>query len=83
MLVEDGFDRRPTFVLSPIGYERAVADIVKVAGHDVIDWQVEHLDPIEGMDGTYVIYVTRWFTRNPVPAGGRDRADQAPRWLRW
>jgi hypothetical protein len=58
MVLEDGFDRWPTFALSPTEYERAVADIVKVAGHDVIDWQVEHLDPVEGMDGTYVIDVT-------------------------
>lgn len=59
-------------MLSPTEYERAVADIVKVAGHDVIDWQVEHLDPVEGMDGMYVIDVTRWITRNPVSTGGRD-----------
>lgn len=58
VVVEDGFDRWPTFALSPTEYERAVADIVKVAGHDVIDRQVEHLDPVEGMDGTYIIDVT-------------------------
>ena len=58
MVTEDGFDRWPTFSLSPAQYERAVADIVKVAGHEVVDWQVEHLDPVEGMDGTYIIDVT-------------------------
>src|ERR1041384_5522477 len=58
MVVEDGFDRWPMFALSPTEYECAVADVVKVAGRDVIDWQVEHLDPVEGMDGTYVIDVT-------------------------
>lgn len=44
MVVKDGFDRWSTFALSPVEYERAVADIVKVAGHAVIDWRVEHLD---------------------------------------
>ncbi|MGZ3143413.1 restriction endonuclease [Lentzea chajnantorensis] len=61
MAVEDGFDRLPTFTLSPAQYERAVADIVKDAGHEVIDWKVKLLDPVEGMDGTYIIDVTARF----------------------
>jgi restriction system protein len=56
--VEDGFDRWPTFELSPEDYERAVADIVREADQEVTDWQVQHLDPVEGVDGTYIIDVT-------------------------
>lgn len=55
---EDGVDRWPTFTLSPVEYERAVADLVQDAGHEVADWQVAHLDPVEGVDGTYIIDVT-------------------------
>lgn len=58
MRLEDGFDRWPTFDLSPTDYERAVADLVRVAGQEVTDWQVQHLDPCEGVDGTYIIDVT-------------------------
>jgi restriction system protein len=35
-----------------------VADIVRAAGHQATDWQVAHLDPVEGVDGTYIIDVT-------------------------
>lgn len=58
MTLEDGVDRWPTFELSPAEYERAVVDLVQAAGHEVADWQVQHLDPVEGVDGTYVIDVT-------------------------
>ncbi|WP_051030175.1 restriction endonuclease [Nocardia takedensis] len=61
MVKGDGIDRWPTFELSPAEYERAVAEIVKAAGHDVIDWRVEHLDTVEGMDGSYIIDVTARF----------------------
>lgn len=53
-----GEDHWPAFTLGPTEYERAVADIVKTAGHEIADWRVEHLDPVEGLDGTYVIDVT-------------------------
>jgi restriction system protein len=56
--LEDGIDRWPTFALTPAEYERAVADLVQTAGHEVTDWQVQHLDPVEGVDGRYVIDVT-------------------------
>lgn len=58
MTLEDGVDRWPTFELSPTDYERAVADLVRAADHEVTDWQVRHLDPVEGVDGTYAIDVT-------------------------
>lgn len=38
MAVEDGFDRWPTFALSATEYEHAVAGIVQVMDHEVIDW---------------------------------------------
>lgn len=55
---EDGEDQWPTFTLSPTEYERAVADLARASGHEVVDWQVKHLDPVEGVDGTFVIDVT-------------------------
>lgn len=58
MRLEDGVDRWPTFELSPTDYERAVADLVRAADHEVSDWRVEHLDSVEGVDGTYIIDVT-------------------------
>jgi hypothetical protein len=51
-------DHWPTFTLSPAEYEQAVTDIAKTMGQDVTDWRVEHLDPVEGLDGTYIIDVT-------------------------
>ena len=56
--LEDGSDRWPTFELSPADYERAVAALVRDSGQEVTDWQVRHLDPVEGVDGTYIIDVT-------------------------
>lgn len=58
MTLKDGVDRWPTFELSPADYERAVVDLVRAADYEVTDWQVRHLDPVEGVDGTYVIDVT-------------------------
>ncbi|MFC0041572.1 restriction endonuclease [Actinomadura rayongensis] len=51
-------DVRPAHELSPADYERAVADLVRASGHEVLDWRVAHLDPVPGTDGTYVIDVT-------------------------
>jgi restriction system protein len=56
--LEDGVDRWPTFELSPDEYERAVADLVRAADMEILDWRVEHQDSVEGVDGTYVIDVT-------------------------
>ncbi|MFF0065884.1 restriction endonuclease [Streptomyces sp. NPDC005279] len=59
--LEHGVDRWPTFELSPVEYEQAVAGLVQSAGHEIADWQVQHLDPVEGLDGTYIIDVTARF----------------------
>ncbi|TDD64267.1 restriction endonuclease [Actinomadura rubrisoli] len=48
----------PVHELSPAEYEKAVADLVEAGGHEVLDWRVTHLDPVDGADGTYVIDVT-------------------------
>ncbi|MFL6143547.1 MAG: restriction endonuclease [Labedaea sp.] len=56
--LEDGQDRWPTFSLTPVEYERAVRDLVGAADREVVDWTVQHLDPVEGVDGTYVMDVT-------------------------
>jgi restriction system protein len=56
--LEDGIDRWPTFELSPTEYERIVAELVRDTGHEVTDWDVKHLDPVEGVDGAYIIDVT-------------------------
>lgn len=61
MVLEDGFDRWPAFTMSPVDYERAVAKLVEDADQEVVDWQVEHLDTVEGMDGRFVIDVTARF----------------------
>ena len=59
MRLEDGFDRWPTFELTAADCERAVADLVQVAGQEVTDWQVRHLDPVQGVNGTaYIVDVT-------------------------
>jgi restriction system protein len=54
----DGSDRWPAHELSPVDYERAVACLVSDSAQEVTEWQVRHLDPVEGLDGTYVIDVT-------------------------
>jgi restriction system protein len=58
MRPNDGSDRWPAHELSPVEYERAVAALVRDSGQEVTDWQVRHLDPVEGVDGTYIIDVT-------------------------
>ena len=55
---DDGSDRWLALQLSPVNYERAVAALVSDSGQEVTDWQVRHLDPVEGLDGTYIIDVT-------------------------
>ncbi|MEV7011143.1 restriction endonuclease [Streptosporangium sp. NPDC051022] len=55
---DDGVDVWQAFEPSPAEYERAVADLMRDGGHEILDWRVEHLDPVEGVDGTYVIDVT-------------------------
>lgn len=59
MTNEEG--RWPAFDLTPAQYEQAVQDLVKATGHEVTDWQVKHLDPIDGVDGSFVIDVTARF----------------------
>jgi restriction system protein len=44
--------------LSPTEYEQVVANLVRNVGREVTDWQVMHLDSIDGVDGTYIIDVT-------------------------
>jgi restriction endonuclease Mrr len=51
-------DHWPVHTLGPAEYERAVAGIAESVGREVTGWHVEHLDPVEGLDGTYVIDVT-------------------------
>lgn len=36
--------------------------LVKTAGHEITDWRVHHLDPVTGVDGTYIIDVTVRFS---------------------
>lgn len=54
----DGWDRSPTFELSAEEYERTVVDLVNAAGPDVTDVHVQHLDQIDGVDGSFIIDVT-------------------------
>lgn len=55
---EDNEDHWPTFTLGPTEYEQAVADIATSVGQEITDWRVRHLDPVEGLGGTYIIDVT-------------------------
>lgn len=55
---DDHSDHWPAFTLTPAQYEQAVADIARTMSPDIADWQVQHLDPVEGYDGTYIIDVT-------------------------
>lgn len=58
---ESPADEWPAFTLTPVEYEQAVADIAKSVGQEITDWRVQHLDPVDGLDGTYVIDVTARF----------------------
>jgi restriction system protein len=54
-------DHWPSFDITPQAYEEAVATIAKSMNLDLVGWQVKHLDPVEGLDGTYIIDVTARF----------------------
>lgn len=44
LALEDGTDRWPTFASAK--YECAIADLVQAAGHEITNWQIQHLDPL-------------------------------------
>jgi hypothetical protein len=54
-------DHWPSFDITPKAYEEAVAAIAKSMNLDLVGWEVKHLDPIEGLDGTYIMDVTARF----------------------
>ena len=56
-----GGDHWPSFDVTPKAYEEAVVAIAKSMDLDLVGWEVNHLDPVEGLDGTYVIDVTARF----------------------
>ncbi|MEV4343494.1 restriction endonuclease [Actinoplanes sp. NPDC049596] len=57
-----GADPSATHVpLTSVKCEQAVADIAKSVGREITGWRVQHLDPVDGLDGTYIIDVTARF----------------------
>ena len=52
--LDDGTGHWLTFALTPVEYERAVAELMQAAGHEVVDWRVQHLDPLR----RWTAYVT-------------------------
>ncbi|MFC4047456.1 restriction endonuclease [Dactylosporangium siamense] len=54
-------DHWPAFDVTPKAYEEAVAAIATSMDLDLVGWNVNHLDPVEGLDGTYVMDVTARF----------------------
>jgi hypothetical protein len=54
-------DHWPTFALGPTDYELAVTDIAKSMDLQITDWQVQHLEPVEGLEGSFDIDVTARF----------------------
>jgi hypothetical protein len=54
-------DHWPSFDITPKAYEEAVASIAKSMNLNLVGWEVKHLDPIEGLDGTYIMDVTARF----------------------
>jgi hypothetical protein len=54
-------DHWPPFDITPKAYEEAVAAIAKSMNLDLIGWEIKHLDPVEGLDGTYIMDVTARF----------------------
>ncbi|MDG6108285.1 restriction endonuclease [Dactylosporangium aurantiacum] len=54
-------DHWPSFDITPKGYEEAVAAIAGSMDLELVGWEVKHLDPLEGLDGTYVMDVTARF----------------------
>lgn len=57
----DEADHWPSFDITPKAYEEAVAAIAKSMNLDLVGWEVKHLDPVEGLDGTYTMDVTARF----------------------
>jgi hypothetical protein len=60
-VVEGEDDHWPSFDITPKAYEEAVAAIAKSMNLDLVGWEVKHLDPIEGLDRTYIMDVTARF----------------------
>jgi hypothetical protein len=54
-------DHWPAFDLTPKAYEEAVAALAGSMDLDITGWDVRHLDPLDGLDGTYVMDVTARF----------------------
>lgn len=54
-------DHWPAFDITPKAYEEAVAAIARSMNLDLVGWDVKHLDPVEGLDGSYVMDVTARF----------------------
>jgi Restriction endonuclease len=54
-------DHWPSFEITPKAYEEAVAVIAQSMNLDLVGWEVKHLDPVEGLDGTYTMDVTARF----------------------
>jgi len=54
-------DHWPAFDITPKAYEEAVAAIAKSMNLDVVGLDVKHLDPVDGLDGTYIMDVTARF----------------------
>ncbi|MEU4635406.1 restriction endonuclease [Micromonospora chalcea] len=57
----DEEDHWPSFDITPKAYEEAVAGIAKSMNLDLVGWEVKHLDPLGGLDGTYIMDVTARF----------------------
>ncbi|MGI5239762.1 restriction endonuclease [Dactylosporangium sp. CA-139066] len=54
-------DHWPAFDITPKAYEEAVAAIARSMDLELAGWDVRHLDPLEGLDGTYIMDVTARF----------------------
>jgi hypothetical protein len=54
-------DHWPSFDITPRAYEETVAAIAKSMNLNLVGWEVKHLDPVEGLDGTYIMDVTARF----------------------
>ncbi|MDG4830592.1 restriction endonuclease [Solwaraspora sp. WMMD1047] len=54
-------DHWPTFDITPKAYEEAVTAIARSMSLELLGWEVKHLDPLEGLDGTYIVDVTARF----------------------
>ena len=54
-------DHWPSFDITPKAYEEAVVAIAKSMNLNLVGWEVKHLDPVEGLDGTYIMDVTARF----------------------